>query len=143
MTATHTATPGKTARRIGLVLYVLVIAFLLFDAVFHILNLQQVKDSSIDLGLREEMAPITGIVMLIILILYAIPTTSILGAIVLTGYLGGAVLTNWRVEKPLLSTVFFAIYVGIAAWAALYLRDERVRSIIPLRRTLPSDSTDR
>ena len=143
MTTTHTMEPGKTARRTGLVLYVLVIAFVLFDAVSHILNLQPVKDASVDLGLRDDMAPITGIVMLIILVLYAIPASSILGAILLTGYLGGAVLTNWRVDKPLLSTVFFAIYVGIASWAALYLRDERVRSIIPLRRTLPSDSTTR
>ncbi|MDV8020136.1 DoxX family protein [Rhodococcus sp. IEGM 1330] len=135
MTTTHTTAPGKIAPRIGLVLQIFVIVFLLFDAISHILNLQVVKDASVDLGLRDEMAPITGIVMLVILILYAVPATSILGAIVLTGYLGGAVLTNWRVEKPLLSTVFFAIYVGIAAWGALYLRDERVRSIIPLRRT--------
>lgn len=134
MTTTHTSAPRKTAPRIGLVLQILVIVFLLFDAISHILNLQVVKDATGDLGLRDDMAPITGIVMLVILILYTIPATSILGAIVLTGYLGGAVLTNWRVEKPLLSTVFFAIYVGIAAWGALYLRDERVRSIIPLRR---------
>ncbi|MCZ4563928.1 DoxX family protein [Rhodococcus sp. IEGM 1401] len=134
MTTTHTSAPRKTAPRIGLVLQILVIVLLLFDAISHILNLQVVKDATGDLGLRDDMAPITGIVMLVILILYTIPATSILGAIVLTGYLGGAVLTNWRVEKPLLSTVFFAIYVGIAAWGALYLRDERVRSIIPLRR---------
>ncbi|MFN3539542.1 MAG: DoxX family protein [Rhodococcus sp. (in: high G+C Gram-positive bacteria)] len=134
MTTTHTSAPRKTAPRIGLVLQILVIVFLLFDAISHILNLQVVKDATGDLGLRDDMAPITGIVMLVILILYTIPATSILGAIVLTGYLGGAVLTNWRVEEPLLSTVFFAIYVGIAAWGALYLRDERVRSIIPLRR---------
>ncbi|MGU3436203.1 DoxX family protein [Actinomycetes bacterium M1A6_2h] len=124
-----------TARRIGLVLQILVIVFLLFDAVTHILNIQPVKDASAELGLRDEMAPIIGVVMAIILVLYAVPATSVLGAILLTGYLGGAVLTNWRVDKPLMSTVFFAIYVGIAAWAALYLRDERVRGIIPLRRS--------
>jgi hypothetical protein len=124
-----------TARRIGLVLQILVVVFLLFDAVTHILNIQPVKDASAELGLRDEMAPIIGIVMAIILVLYAIPATSVIGAILLTGYLGGAVLTNWRVDKPLVSTVFFAIYVGIAAWAALYLRDERVRGIIPLRRS--------
>ncbi|GGF92095.1 membrane protein [Rhodococcoides trifolii] len=123
-----------TARRIGLVLQILVVAFLLFDAVTHILNIQVVRDASADLGLRDDMAPITGVVMAIILVIYVVPATSILGAILLTGYLGGAVLTNWRVEKPLVSTVFFAIYVGVAAWGALYLRDERVRSIIPLRR---------
>lgn len=135
MTTVHTEPQNKLARRVGLVLQILVIIFLLFDAISHILNLQTVKDAYIDLGLREDMAPITGIVLLVIVLLYAIPPTSILGAILLTGYLGGAVLTNWRVEKPLLSTVFFAIYVGIVAWGALYLRDERVRSIIPVRRT--------
>ncbi len=72
--------------------------------------------------------------LLICTALYLVPRTAPLGAVLLTGYLGGAVLTNWRVEKPLFSTVLFAVYVGIVVWAGLYLRDRKVRELLPLRR---------
>lgn len=75
-----------------------------------------------------------GVVLLLCTVLYLVPRTAPLGAVLLTGYLGGAVLTNWRVEKPLFSTVLFAVYVGIAVWAGLYLRDRKVRELLPLRR---------
>lgn len=97
------AAPGKIAPRIGLVLQILVMGCLLFDAVSHNLNLQVVNNASVDLVLRDEMAPSTAIVILVVSVLYVISATSTMGAIVLTGCLGGAVLTNWRVEKPLLS----------------------------------------
>ena len=87
-----------------------------------------------DLGLRDEMTPIIGVVLLVCLVLYLVPRTAFLGAVLLTGYLGGAVLTNWRVDKPLFSTVLFAVYVGILAWGALCLRDSRVRRVMPFVR---------
>ena len=129
-----TTTPSATARKLGYVLSGLFVVFMLFDGIIHILNLQTVEDASAELGLPDSLALTAGVVQLICLALYVIPQTSILGAILLTGYLGGAVLTNLRAEQPLLSTTLFAVYTGIVMWAGLYLRDEKVREIIPLRR---------
>lgn len=129
-----TTTPSASARKLGYVLSGLFVVFMLFDGIIHILNLQTVEDASAELGLPDSLALTAGVVQLICLALYVIPRTSILGAILLTGYLGGAVLTNLRAEQPLLSTTLFAVYTGIVMWAGLYLRDEKVREIIPLRR---------
>lgn len=133
-TTTTPATDSHTATRIGWGLTGLLALFLVFDAVGKLLNVQQVKDATVDLGLRDEMTPIIGVVLLVCLVLYLLPRTAFLGAVLLTGYLGGAVLTNWRVDKPLFSTVLFAVYVGILAWGALYLRDPKVRQVMPIVR---------
>lgn len=133
-TSTAPATNSRTAVRAGWILTALLAIFLIFDGVSKLLNVQQVKDATVDLGLREEMTPIIGVVLLVSLVLFLVPRTAFLGAVLLTGYLGGAVLTNWRVDKPLFSTVLFAVYVGIAVWAALYLRDPKVRQVMPLVR---------
>ncbi|MGH7964070.1 MAG: DoxX family protein, partial [Candidatus Binatia bacterium] len=73
-----------------------------------------------------------GIVLLACTVLYLIPRTSVLGAILLTGYLGGAVATHVRVEDGLFP-VFFPVIVGALLWGGLVLRDDRLRSLIPLR----------
>jgi hypothetical protein len=77
-----------------------------------------------------------GIICLICTVLYAIPRTSILGAILLTGYLGGAIASKVRIEDPIFSSVLFGFYFGVLVWGGLYLRDERLRSLIPLRNDL-------
>ncbi|EID72965.1 MULTISPECIES: DoxX family protein [Rhodococcus] len=123
-----------TARKAGWVLSGLVGAFLLFDAVGKLLKIGPVEDSAAELGLPMHIIVPIGVVLLLCTVLYLVPRTAPLGAVLLTGYLGGAVLTNWRVEKPLFSTVLFAVYVGIAVWAGLYLRDRKVRELLPLRR---------
>ncbi|GHP16490.1 membrane protein [Rhodococcus sp. NKCM2511] len=133
-TTTTPATTSRTAARVGWVLTGLLALFLIFDIVGKLLNVQQVKDATVELGLREEMTPVIGVVLLVCLVLYLVPRTAFLGAVLLTGYLGGAVLTNWRVDKPLFSTVLFAVYVGILAWGALYLRDPKVRQVMPIVR---------
>jgi DoxX-like family len=71
--------------------------------------------------------------VLVCTILYAIPRTSIFGAILLTGYLGGAIASKVRIEDPLFSSVLFGVYFGILVWGGLYLRDERLRALIPSR----------
>ena len=71
--------------------------------------------------------------MLACTILYAVPRTAVLGAILLTGYLGGAVATHVRVGSPLFSHVLFGVYLGVMFWGGLYLRDARLRLLIPLR----------
>jgi hypothetical protein len=66
-------------------------------------------------------------------VLYAFPQTAVLGAIVLTGYMGGAMATHLRIGSPLFSHVLFGFYLGVLIWGGLYLRDERVRKLIPFR----------
>jgi hypothetical protein len=75
-----------------------------------------------------------GVILLVCTILYLIPQTAVLGAILLTGYLGGAVATNFRVQAPLFSNVLFPVYLGIFVWLGLYLRDARIRELLPFRR---------
>ncbi|MFC8177684.1 DoxX family protein [Rhodococcus sp. NPDC057297] len=138
-TQTENVTPtvpsgSRTAARAGWVLTALLAIFLIFDGVTKLINVQQVRAATVDLGLREEMTPVIGVVLLVSLALFLVPRTAFLGAVLLTGYLGGAVLTNWRVDKPLFSTVLFAVYVGVAVWAALYLRDPKVRQVMPFVR---------
>lgn len=129
-TATRTQSVTVTAARAGQVVSLLVTAFLLFDAVIHMLALEPVVESFRDLGFPGWQALPIGIVELVCLALYAIPRTSVLGAVLLTGYLGGAVCAHFRAESPLLSTTLFPVYVGIAVWAGLYLRDPKVRALI-------------
>ncbi|ANS28774.1 hypothetical protein WSS_A30754 [Rhodococcus opacus M213] len=131
---TPTGEPTKKARVAGLVVSALVVLFLLFDSLIHIANTQMVREAMAELGFAENVNRVIGVVLLVCLILYLVPATSILGAVLLTGYLGGAVATNMLTEQPIISTTLFPIYVGIFVWGGLFLRDARVRSIVPVRR---------
>ena len=122
---------GSTARRSGRVLQGLVVAFLLFDALPKIAGVRFVREATAELGIPVHLTPIIGIVLLACVASYVVPRTAILGAVLLTGYFGGAVTVNLINETPLFSHVLFPVYVGVAVWAALWLRDRRVRSIVP------------
>jgi len=111
----------------------LMILFLLFDSVSKLALEQHVVEATTKIGYPLDAIRPLGIVCLVCTILYAIPRTSILGAILLTGYLGGAVASKVRIEDPLFSSILFGVYFGVLVWAGLYLRDERLRSLIPLR----------
>ena len=74
-----------------------------------------------------------GILMLVSIALYAYPPTAFLGAVLITGYLGGAVATHVRVGSPLLTHTLFGVYVGVLAWAGLWLRDPRLRALLPIK----------
>jgi len=74
-----------------------------------------------------------GIVLLVCTALYALPQTTVLGAILLTAYLGGSVATHARIGSPIFSHMFFGIYLGVLLWGGLYLRDDRLRALIPYR----------
>jgi hypothetical protein len=126
--------PSKAARSAGLIVSGLVVAFLLFDSVIHIANTSQVREAMADLGFDPSLNRVFGVVLLVCLIAYVVPATSILGAVLLTGYLGGAVATNLLTEQPIFSTTLFPIYTGIFVWGGLWLRDLGVRRIMPLRR---------
>ncbi|HET6621372.1 MAG TPA: DoxX family protein [Dongiaceae bacterium] len=114
----------------------LVMLFLLFDAGIKLVPLDIVTQASAQLGLPTDpgFARALGILTLIGVVLYAIPRTAVLGAILLTGYMGGAIATHLRIGSPLFSHVLFGFYLGVLIWGGLYLRDERVRSLIPFRR---------
>ena len=131
LTATDTATTHTgTAVRVGQVLSTLVIAFLLFDAVIHVLNIGPVREGSATLGFDPDLMPAIGVLELALVGLYAVRRTSVLGAVLLTGYLGGAFCAQLRIDAPLFSTLLFPVYVGIVVWAGLYLRDQRVRDLV-------------
>jgi len=117
----------------GRIISALPVLFLLFDAVIHIIRIGPVDQAFTDLGWPASLSPTLGIIELICVVLYAIPRTSVLGAVLLTGYLGGAVATNLRVGLPLFSHVLFPVYVGVLLWGGLYLRDLRLRAVFPVR----------
>jgi hypothetical protein len=110
------------------------VLFLLFDSVSKLALEQHVVEATTKIGYPVDVIRPLGLICLVCTILYAIPRTSILGAILLTGYLGGAIASKVRIEDPLFSSVLFGVYFGILVWGGLYLRDERLRSLIPLRR---------
>jgi len=118
----------------GVVLTVLAVLFMLFDSVIHLMVIPPVVESFTQLGYPVSTARALGVIELVCIALYLIPRTSVLGAVLLTGYLGGAVATNLRVGSPLFSHTLFPVYVGVLAWGGLFLRDERVRALIPVRR---------
>ena len=121
-------------RTIGWVLSGLAIAFLLMDATMKLLALSVVLETSGPLGFPgATMARGLGMLLLVCTLLYAAPQTAVLGAILLTGYLGGAVATHVRVGDPLFSHILFGVYVGVFLWLGLYLRDARLRALVPLR----------
>jgi hypothetical protein len=133
----HTATAEAHPTSSGLVwigraLSGLVVLFLLFDGAIKLVPLQVVIDTVIPLGWQAD--PVTwralGVVLIASTLLYAYPRTAFLGAILITAYLGGAVATHVRVGSPLLSHILFGVYVGIALWAGLWLRDPRIRTLL-------------
>lgn len=119
---------------IGRALSVLVVLFLLMDAGIKIAELAIVSDSAPALGWTADPGfwRAMGLLLLAITALYAWPRTAVLGAILLTGYLGGAVATHLRVGDPLFSHTLFGVYLGVALWGGLWLRDPRVRSLLPI-----------
>lgn len=131
-----TATEPKWMKIAGYVLSGLCIAFFLMDAGMKFANLDVVKSTTRDLGWSESSVTTLGVILLLCTILYAVPQTAVLGAILLTGYLGGAVATHVRIASPLFSHVLFGVYLGVMIWAGLYLRVPALRGLLPLRRQL-------
>jgi hypothetical protein len=116
----------------GRVISALTILFLLFDSLIKILELAPAVEATTQLGYAESQVFGIGVIELASLILYAIPQTSILGGILLTGHLGGAIATHMRAGSDLFSLVF-PLIIGLLLWGGLFLRDERLRGLIPLR----------
>ena len=106
--------------------------FLLLDGVMKLVKPAFVVEATVRLGYPESVIFGLGIVLTACTVLYMIPRTSVLGAILLTGYLGGAVATHVRAGEGLFP-MFFPVIIGVLVWGGLFLRDERLRTLIPLR----------
>jgi len=129
-----TTSPLAKTIWIGRVLSALAVLFLLFDSVVKLLQLPVAMDGTTQLGYPGSVVFGIGLVELVCLVLYVIPQTSVFGAILFTGYLGGAIATHVRIASPLFTHILFPIYVALLIWGGLYARDERLRSLIPIRR---------
>lgn len=128
--------PPKGQLIAGYILSGLVILFLLFDAGLKLVAPEvAIKYSPPDLGWPLEVGTmhLLGILLLIPTLLYIWPRTAIFGAILITGYLGGAIATHVRIDSPLFSHSLFGVYLGLMLWGGLWLRDPRLRALIPLR----------
>jgi len=117
----------------GDVLTGLVAAFLTFDTVMKLLQLAPAVQGTTELGYPAGKVVAIGAIELVCLVLYLVPRTSVLGALVLTGYLGGAIATHVRVGSPLPTHTLFPIYVALMVWGGLYLRESRLRELLPFR----------
>jgi hypothetical protein len=132
-TTTQTLEPRGWPRT-GWTLTGLAALFLAFDTILKLLQLAPAVEGTVALGYPASAVFVIGVIELVALALYLVPATSVLGAVVMTGYLGGAIATHVRVGSPLPSHTLFPIYVALLVWGGLYLRDARLRELMPLRR---------
>jgi DoxX-like family len=118
----------------GRIMSYLPAAFLLLDAVMKFVKPAEVIKGTVELGYPVSSLTAMGVALLASTLLYLIPRTAFLGAILLTGYLGGAVATHVRVENPLFTHTLFPVYFGILLWGGLWLRDQRLQAFLPFRK---------
>jgi hypothetical protein len=130
----QTATDSKARVWGGRILTGISVLFLFFDGVTKLMLIKPVVDAMPPLGYPVSLARPIGAILLVCLAIYAIPRTAVLGAILLTGFLGGAVATNVRIGNPIFSHDLFPVYVALMVWGGLYLRDARLRALVPFRR---------
>lgn len=131
-TTAQPALVSKGARRAGWVVGGLPALFLLVDGVMKLIKPEPVVEATVKLGYPEGAIVGLGLTVLACTILYLIPRTAVLGAILLTGYLGGAVAAHVRLSEPPFN-VLFPVVFGALLWFGLYLRDARLRALVPLR----------
>ena len=132
MTATTPNPRGKMFWA-GWVVSGLIAAFLAFSASLKFFMTDIVRETMSGLGWPAHHDLMIGIIETVCVILYIIPQTALLGAILETALLGGAIATNVRVDNPLFSHELFGVYLGLLVWGGLWLRDPRVRALLPLR----------
>jgi DoxX-like family len=114
----------------GRVISILVALVFVVSALMKVKGGSMVTEGMTHLGLPETMRLPLAVIEFSCAVIYLIPATAVLGAILLTGFIGGAMCTHWRIGEP----VFMHIVLGILLWLGLYLREDRLRALIPLRR---------
>jgi len=131
-----TSVPPVSKARLwtGRILSALPALFLLMDGIMKVMKPDFVVKATVELGYPENVIFGLGIAVLICVILYIIPYTSVVGAILLTGYLGGAVASHLRHGDPLFSHVLSPVYFAILLWGGLYLREPRLSALVPFRK---------
>ena len=136
MSISETAPVSSGALWTGRALSAVIVLFMIFDGVIKLPPLDIVTQTMVPLGWPADanVARMLGVIGLVSTALYALPRTAVLGAILLTAYMGGAIATNMRVDNPLFSHTLFGAYLGVILWGGLYLRDPRVRALIPFSR---------
>ncbi|MGO4268854.1 DoxX family protein [Paenibacillus sp. TAF58] len=129
---TRTISKGRlwTAR----VMSGIAILFMLLDSVMKLFKPTFVVDSTVSLGFQEHHIYLMGILGLLSTILYTLPRTTILGAVLLTGYFGGVIATQVRLDAPLFSSILFPVYLAVLVWGGLWLRNEQVRKLFSLQK---------
>lgn len=128
--ATTTAVFPGPSLRAGAIVTAIPVLFLLFDTTIKLAVIQPVVESFGQIGWPVHLAPTLGAVELLCLVLYLVPRTTPLGALLLTAYLGGAVATHARIESPLVTHTLFPVYVALLLWAGLLLRRPHLRGIL-------------
>jgi hypothetical protein len=128
--ATQTAPVSKKKLWAGRIISALPVLLLLLSGVMKLMKPAPLVQGFAQFGYPETLILKIGILEIFCTVVYMIPRTSVLGAILMTGYLGGATATNVRVGDP---SSFIPVLVGVLVWAGLYLRDDRLRALIPLR----------
>jgi DoxX-like family len=131
----QTPSGSKAMLWTGRIMSGVVLLFLVMDGTTKLMMIQPVVDATAQIGYSLGLVRPIGIIGLVCAVLYAVPRTAILGAILTTGLLGGAIASHMRLEDPLFSHTLFGVYVGVLAWGGLYLRDGRLRALFPIRRT--------
>ena len=126
------STPNRFALWTGRIISALPALFLLIDGIMKLFKPAVVVEATVKLGYPESTIIGMGIALLACTIIYLIPRTAVLGAILLTGYLGGAVATHVRVGDSFFS-IIFPVILGAMLWGGLYLRSERLRRLVPLQ----------
>jgi DoxX-like family len=124
----------KAMRGTGWALTGLFVLFMLFDVSIKWLRLPIVEESMLQLGYQPGLGFWIGVLETILLVLYVVPRTSVVGAILFMGVFGGAIASHLRVGDPLFSHDLFGVYLGAVMWGGLWLRDPALRAVFPLRR---------
>lgn len=118
----------------GYALTALVALFMAMDFTMKLMQLPVVVATTESLGWNASKVLLLGAILLPCTLLYVIPQTSVLGAILITGYLCGAAATHIRIDSPLFSHILFGVYLGVMTWGGLWLREPRLRALLPLKR---------
>ena len=136
--------PSRTALWTGRVMTVLPAFLVLLGSVMKLMRLPGVHEGFARAGLSDTLIIPVGIIELVCVVTYLVPSTAVLGAILMTGLLGGATVTTLRIGDP---TYPLPVFLGMLAWGGLFLRDPRLRMLIPLRKidkgTLPTPEQER
>jgi len=127
-------TVSKVQSWIGRGLSALFVLLMVGDSAIKLLQLGVVSDALRELGYAPELGLPIGVLQAVLLMLYLVTRTSVLGAVLLTGLFGGAFAAHLRVNSPFFTHDMFGVYLGVLAWAGLWLRDARLRALLPLRR---------